>query len=167
MLDRTCGAAARTLAAMIAVVTLTAQAYSQEAYMELLRSDLRTQKTAILTQAMELSNDEASKFWPIYREYELELSKLGDRRIAFIKDYAANYQMMTDEKSRELAEGSFKLEEQETKLKRKYFKQVEKALNSTTAARFIQVENVINRLVLLQVGAELPLIRAPEGGQGN
>ena len=47
-----------------------------------------------------------------------------------IKDYAASYANMTNEKAKELAERSFKLEEDLVKLRRTYFKKVEKALNS-------------------------------------
>jgi hypothetical protein len=70
-----------------------APAYGQvDSYVELLRSDIRTEKQAILTQVMQFSDEQASVFWPIYREYDLELSKYADRRLALIKDYAANFE---------------------------------------------------------------------------
>ncbi len=57
-----------------------APAYGQvDSYVELLRSDIRTEKQAILTQVMQFSDEQASVFWPIYREYDLELSKYADR----------------------------------------------------------------------------------------
>ena len=59
------------------------------AYAELLRSDLRAQKIAIITEVMEFTEAEDAKFWPVYREYETELAKINDDRIALIKEYAA------------------------------------------------------------------------------
>ncbi|MCK5411388.1 MAG: hypothetical protein KAJ67_04790, partial [Gemmatimonadetes bacterium] len=71
-------------------------AYGQiESAVEIMRSDVRTQKVAILTATMELTSDEASAFWPTYREYEVALSAVWDQRLGVIKDYAANYETMT------------------------------------------------------------------------
>ena len=40
---------------------------AQERLIELMRSDLRTEKVAILTESMAFSEDDAEVFWPIYR----------------------------------------------------------------------------------------------------
>src|SRR4029077_10591204 len=66
------------------------------AYVELLRSDLRTQKVAIITDIMQFSEADDAKFWPVYREYETELSAVNDDRIALIKEYADAYGNITD-----------------------------------------------------------------------
>jgi len=130
-----------------------------EAYIELLKSDLRTQKVAVLTEAMKFTDAGSTAFWPIHREYELELSKIIDDRIELIKDYAQNYDNLTNEKAKELARTVFDLEKRRTKLKKKYFKRFEKALSAVVAAKFVQVENQINLLIDLQIASELPLIK--------
>ncbi|MFV1974571.1 MAG: hypothetical protein ACC651_02435, partial [Candidatus Scalindua sp.] len=127
-----------------------------EAYIELLKSDLRTQKVAVLTEAMKFTDEGSTAFWPIHREYELELSKIIDDRIELIKDYAQNYDNLTNEKAKELARTVFDLEKRRTKLKKKYFKKFEKALSAVVAAKFVQVENQINLLIDLQIASELP-----------
>jgi hypothetical protein len=66
------------------------------AYAELLRSDVRAQKVAIITEVMGFSEAEDAAFWPIYREYDLEMSRLGDERMALIADYAKQYSKLTD-----------------------------------------------------------------------
>ena len=62
--------------------------YGQEVtidpYLELLRSDVKAQKVALITEAMKFSEKDGEKFWHIYREYELELSKVHDSRIKLI-----------------------------------------------------------------------------------
>ena len=35
-----------------------------------------------------LTEGEATKFWPIYREYRLDVSKINDKLVALIKDYS-------------------------------------------------------------------------------
>lgn len=51
---------------------------------------------------MELDPDESAKFWPIYRDYDAELTKVNDLRVKNIEDYAKAYNDMTDEKADEL-----------------------------------------------------------------
>src|SRR3954471_18641253 len=48
------------------------------AYAELLRSDLRSQHVAIITEVMQFTEPEDAKFWPVYRQYETDLAKIND-----------------------------------------------------------------------------------------
>src|SRR6478735_7634851 len=73
------------------------------AYAELLRSDVRAQKVAIITEVMHFTEAEDAAFWPIYREYDLEMAKLGDERVALIAEYASNYSNLTDAVAEKLA----------------------------------------------------------------
>src|SRR5688572_9782449 len=73
------------------------------AYAELLRSDVRTLKVAILTEVMGFTETEDKAFWPIYREYDAEMTKLADDRLAMIRDYAAAFGTLTDERADALA----------------------------------------------------------------
>ena len=92
-----------------------------------MRADLRADKVAILTESMLFSEAEADVFWPVYREYELELSKLGDRRLKLLKQYASTYESLSNEDAKRLANAWFQLQEDHLKLKKKYFGRVEKA----------------------------------------
>ena len=91
-------------------------ASAQDAYLELVRSDLKADRVALVTATMGFTDAEAEIFWPIYREYEFDRDKLGDKKISIIKDYAENYEMMTDEVAQKLMERVFKAEENQIKL---------------------------------------------------
>ena len=142
---------------LLFLLIFSVSAFSQEAYLELLRSDLKANKVAVITAAMDFSDEEADVFWPVYREYELELSKLGDQRVALIKDYAQNFDTMTDAKAKELVEKSFDLKKKQNDLLKKYFKKLDKVMPTTRAALFAQIENQIQMMVDLQIASELPL----------
>jgi len=149
---------------LVIVVLLSANTVSYgedvDLYLELLKSDMRTEKVAIITEAMQLTDKESSVFWPVQREYELELSKLMDYDYEIILDYSKHYENLTDEKAGDLADRVFVLEKKRLKLKKKYFKKFEKALSTTIAAKFmLQVEDQINLLIDLQIASELPLIK--------
>ena len=59
------------------------------AYLEILRSDFNTDKVALYNRVLQLTEPEAKKFWPIYRDYERELMKLSDQRLELIRDFFA------------------------------------------------------------------------------
>ena len=125
---------------------------------QVLRSDLRAQKTQIISDNLKLSDPESKAFWPVYREYETELSKLNDEKVSIIKDYAASYDNMTDAQVQSLADRSFKLEGKRNDLKQKYFKKISKAVSPKTAARFIQLENRLDLLMNLQIADSVPMV---------
>lgn len=129
-----------------------------EKYLELLRSDIRTEKVAILTEALDLPEAQADAFWPLYREYDTELTSLLDRRVSLIKSFAEKYGTLTDADADEMAKEFFALQSDRNKLRQKYYGKIAKATSSVVAARFVQVENVIGMLIDLNVAAELPLL---------
>ncbi len=137
---------------------------------EIMRSDVRTQKVAILTATMELTSDEAAAFWPRYREYDVALNAVWDQRLGVIEDYAANYETMTDEIARDLIERAFAVAEAQLAVEREYFEKIAEVLPVTKAARFAQVENRLNHMISLQIASQLPLVTAgemkEEGGCG-
>jgi hypothetical protein len=130
-----------------------------QAYAELLRSDVRTQKVAIITQVVGFTEAEDTAFWPIYREYDLELSKLGDERVALIEEYARNYEQLSDEVADKLATRALDLESRRQAVKAKYYDKVKKALSPKTALRFLQVEHQLLLLIDLQISAALPFAK--------
>lgn len=129
------------------------------AFVELARSDIRTQKAVIIAQNLPLTEDEAVEFWPVHREYECELGKILDERYAGIVQFVRTYGAMSDAQATTLADKSFDLEEQRTALKRKYFKRFSEVVPAVKAARFFQIENQLNMALDLRVAGSLPLIK--------
>jgi hypothetical protein len=129
-----------------------------ESYIELLRSDLRTQKAALIANNMYFTKDEAAAFWPVYRDYEFELSKANDARIAVLRDYARHYDTMDDEGAGELTRRWFDAEHQRMKVGRRYVDEFSDALPGKTVARFFQVERRIDLLIDVQIASDLPLV---------
>jgi len=129
------------------------------AYAELLRSDVRAQKVAIFTEVMGFTEAEDAAFWPIYREYDLEMAKLGDERIAMIAEYGRTYANLTDAIAEKLAGKAIDLEARRQALKAKYFERIKTALSPRTALRFLQVEHQLLLIIDLQISAALPIVK--------
>src|SRR5271170_1904734 len=138
--------------------TADAQKKNIQAYIELLRSDVSQQKAEMMGSVMQLSAADAAKFWPIYSEYDAELKKVNDLRVANIQDYARNYSQMTDAKADELIQNAFTYEKQRSQLLAKYYDRVKQALGATTAARFVQVEHQLLLIIDLKLASSLPIV---------
>src|SRR5215470_15892669 len=67
-----------------------------DANIQLMRQDIRAQRKKIVAASMPLTETEATKFWPLYDRYVGETIKVNDARFALIKEYAQNYENMTD-----------------------------------------------------------------------
>jgi hypothetical protein len=148
----------KVLLATLMLLALAAPAMASRDLIELMRSDLRTEKRAIVTQAMQLTEAQSDKFWPVYSEYETALTKLNDQRVTLIKDYAASYNSMTDQTAKDLIKRSFKLQESRTSLLKQYVGKMSKAVDVKSAARWAQVEHALDSAIDLQVASELPLM---------
>lgn len=130
-----------------------------EPFIELLRKDIQADKVMLLTAALEMTDEQSEKFWPLYREYQTKLATIGDERLKLIKNYAANYNAMTEEKAAELAKTSFSLQEDRMSLLKKTHKKVGKEIGPILATRFVQIENQLLTLIDLQIASEMPLIK--------
>ena len=131
---------------------------NMQAYIDLLRRDVRQEKAEIMGSVMLLSAQDATKFWPIYSEYDAQLTKLNDQRVENIKEYARTYEQMTDEKADELIQKSLAYQKQRAELLAQTYDQVKQALGATTAARFAQVEHQLLLIIDLQIASSLPLV---------
>ena len=127
------------------------------AYAELLRSDVRTQKVAILTEVMGFTEAEDKAFWPIYREYEADMSKLGDERVTLIRSYADSFAALTDENAAALAAKAMDLDARRSAALGRCYEKVKAATSARTALRFLQVEHQLQLLIDLQIAASLPV----------
>jgi len=127
--------------------------------LDLVRADIAQQRVDLISTAMRFEPSESAAFWPIYRELETELTAVADARLAVIRDFAANFETMTDAKARELGEQSLALAGRRHELRQQYFARIADEISPVIATRFLQVDNQLQMLLDLQLAAEIPLIQ--------
>jgi len=130
-----------------------------QAYVALLMGDVSTSRTEIITTVMDLTSEEAAVFWPIYKEFDAELSKLGEQKLDVIRDYAEHYGSITDDKANQIVTRLFDLKDKRDALLKKTYGRVRAKMGGITAARFVQVENQILLLMDLQTSSKLPAVQ--------
>jgi Spy/CpxP family protein refolding chaperone len=125
---------------------------------EMLRADLRAQRKEITAQNMNLTADEATKFWPIFDQYRKEAIKPNDDRWALMKEYAANYDTMTDAQAQDYMKRATAVEQQLLTLRMTYVPVFEKVVSSKKTALWYQIDHRIDLLINLQLSSVIPMV---------
>jgi hypothetical protein len=126
---------------------------------QLLRKDLRSQKKQLIAANLPLTDAEAVKFWPVYDQYQAEITKIGDTRFALIKEYAANYNTLTDTQAYDLITRMIGVDESLVQLRQKYVPIVGKVLPGKKTAMFFQMEKRVALMIDLQLASMIPIVQ--------
>jgi len=132
----------------------------------LVRANMQADRTALITTGMNFSDKEGAAFWPIYKQYEYERSKLDDGRVVVIKEYTQKYPNLTDAEAKEMADQMLDCDSRLAALKKKYYKKFNKVLPALTVSKFFQLERRVDLMMDMQVESSLPpLTQAKYAGQ--
>jgi hypothetical protein len=126
---------------------------------QLLRKDLRSQKKQLIAANLPLTDAEAVKFWPLYDQYAAEITKINDTRFAVIKEFAANYNSLTDVQAHDLITRSIGVDESFVQLRLKYIPIFEKVLSGKKTAMFFQMDKRVALMIDLQLASMIPLVQ--------
>ena len=127
---------------------------------QMLREDVASQKKQIVAANMTLTDAEATKFWPICDQYAAEVGKIGDQRVALIKEYAQSYDSMTDAQANDFMKRAAAIDQQFTALRLKYVPIFEKAISAKKTALWYQIDRRLDLLINLQLAANIPVVDA-------
>ena len=125
-------------------------------YIDLLRVDVQAQKAELMGVFVGLGMDQSAIFWPIYGQYDSELTRLNNLRAENIQDYARNYYQMTDLKANELAQNSLNYRRQRSDILARYYGRMKESLGAVEAMRFLQIEGQLLAIIDLQIASALP-----------
>lgn len=126
--------------------------------LDLFRKDVRSMKKQIIALNMNLTDDEAVKFWPVYDKYTADLTTLYDRKYALLQSYAANYDTLTSEQADNYVTGRGEVEEAVMKLRLKYYPLFRQVLSGKSTALFFQMDWRLGLIMELQFASQTPLI---------
>ena len=134
---------------------------AQQELLELARADIRTARMGMVAAAMDLNPEQQELFWPLYREYALEQDALLEKRMEMLKQFALNYENMSDAAALSIAQQSFDIQRSRSKRRERYFERFSEALGPVLAARFIQVDGQVSTLLDFELMKATPLITPP------
>ena len=136
----------------------TPTGYDVEKDIALLRRNLRSEKKKLIAANLPLTETEATKFWPVYDQYALDMSKHYDQFYALIKEYAAVQKTITDAQASDMLKrwGAMQVEIAQTR--QKHIPLIEKVIAGRKAAHFFQIDRRLYALMDIQVAQEIPLV---------
>ncbi|HSR13577.1 MAG TPA: hypothetical protein VLS90_19170 [Thermodesulfobacteriota bacterium] len=126
-----------------------------QAFLEKIRAD----KKLLVSMNMQLTDAEAKAFWPVYSRYQDELFILRARTANLIMEYAKAYENMNNETAKKLLEENLAIETQGAQLRQNYLAEFRKILPDIKVARYYQIENKINAVLMYELARNIPLMQ--------
>ena len=131
---------------------------ASEQDIQMLRENIRSSRKKIVAANMNLTADEATKFWPIYDQYQQELNKIGNARWDMMKAYATSYPNVSAAQAQDFMQRSTAVDQQMIALREKYVPIFEKVIPAKKAALWYQIDRQIDLVVNMQLASMLPLV---------
>jgi hypothetical protein len=137
----------------------TTEEQVNDANIQLMRQDIRSERKKVVAANMPLTEAEATKFWPLYDRYISETIKVNDIRFALLKEYAKSYDTATEEQADSFIKRWLTLDGDNTQLRLKYIPEFEKVISHKKTAMFFQIDRRVSMLIELQLAAQVPLLK--------
>jgi hypothetical protein len=125
----------------------------------LTRASIQLRRQAIVTSIMDLTPKESEAFWPLYREYRVEMAKVGDRMSKLLVQYSEQYDGLTDAQASQIMKDWISVEKARMGVKDKYISRFKKILPARKVMRFFQADNKLDAMLLAQLASVVPLAR--------
>lgn len=131
---------------------------SDAAKVDAVRQAVRADKRALVEKNMQLTAEEAKKFWPLYDAYQRALDPILQRQNRAILDYINAESSMTDANAKRIAGEILSADADEQKLRERQMRKLLSALPARKAVRYMQIETKIRSLNRFDIAERIPLV---------
>ena len=121
--------------------------------------DLFAKRRQLVKETLVLPAEVASQFWPVYDQYEVELSDVRAKRRELLADLGRNFDGMSEAEAKTYVLNKLALEERRNLLTRKYFDRLATFMSYKSLATYIQLETKIRVFIEAGIEESIPLIR--------
>jgi hypothetical protein len=126
---------------------------------ELTRAHIQKARQAIIADAMHLTEEESLGFWPAYRDYRVDMARLGDRLVRVIAEFVSADAKLDDEQANRLLDEYMDIKAKEVSSRQKHVRAFRKLLPPAKVTRFFQLENKLDAVVNFELAQTIPLTR--------
>ena len=127
--------------------------------LETLRAELRATRKQIIAQNLTLTPDESTRFWPVYDQYQADLTKIKDDQYQLIAEYANTYGRYNDDGARDYITRWLDLDVRTTALRARYVPIVSGVLPGVKATTFFQMDRRISMIIDQRIASMLPVLQ--------
>lgn len=105
-------------------------------------------KIAYITRELNLTSDEAQKFWPIYNEAEAKLRELRKANRKLNEEAEEAGDKLTDEEAKKKIAAVLENENKEAEIKKEYSEKIAKVIGYKRALKLLSLEQKFRRELL-------------------
>lgn len=105
------------------------------------REKLDAYRVGFFTKKMNLTSDEAEKFWPAYNDYQNKKKELQRERIMLVRDFNQNESALSDKELTEIGDNLIATFSRESELAQEFHKRLRGLLSPDKVIRYYQAEN--------------------------
>ena len=110
---------------------------------------IESARIALITERLGLSPEQAEKFWPVYREYNLERREL--RKEFREARQGVDMKTLTDEQSKQLVEKSLDIKQKELNLERAYSHRMTEVISTQQLFKLKNAEKDFQQMILKRI----------------
>ena len=123
------------------------------------KEQARADKRALVEKNMQLTPEEAKRFWPLYDDYQKSLDKIVQRQNRAVLDYVNGESSMTDANAKRIANEVLAADAEEQRLRERTLAKMLKALPARKAVRYVQIENKLRAAQRYDLAERISLVR--------
>jgi len=128
----------------------------------LLRGDVSSMKKELIAAHLKLTGGESTRVGQVWEQYSAEMSKINGTKTAILKEYAQEYDALTDDQADDLIRRWLETDIEQAKLRQQFAGTFQTVLPGKKAATFLQLERRISMMMDVQLTSELPLAQSHE-----
>jgi hypothetical protein len=146
---------------VICTFGLSGLANAQNSQKQLDIAAARAQRKATVGANMNLTSDEAAKFWPVYDAYEKRMDSIEDRHVRELKEFAAKFNNYTDADAKKKLNEVIAIQQARLDVQKEFIPQFEAVIPEVKVTRFYQIDNKIQALIQCDIAQLVPLAPTP------
>ena len=136
----------------------TTAAPSVDDVMKTFRADLQANRTDLIAKNVQLTADQAAKFWPLYQKYQAEQNAIIDEQLKGVLQYVAKYETLDDATALVLMKAHFDRDTKMNALRQKWLPSFQEVLPTRLAVRVMQIDRRLSLVQQMEISARIPLV---------
>ena len=122
------------------------------------RSDLQAARADVVAKGLTLNADQASKFWPMFKQFQGEQNAIIDAQLRATQKYADSFAQLSQTDSLAYVTSLLERDEKIHDLRVKWLAKFQSVVPIGTAARAIQIDRRLGLVAQIQLASKVPLV---------
>ena len=115
------------------------------------REKIKSLKIAFITERLNLSSDEAQRFWPLYNDHEADIEGIKRKERTEIRQRFGNFDTLSDREAQELLNALISLEKEKHSLNVSFMERMSGVIGARKTMLLVKAEEDFKRRLLREM----------------